>query len=215
MSSKILLKHCFHFLLGLQWSQEKIKTMLRKNFGDETTSIIFFFLNGLLLSKKQYQSNYSDQSQQEKTARWTNQNLSQLSLSSQNAGKIARTRCDFCYASHWLENWREIFKTITNKAVICNQSEFLAVIFVISKHGKNRTFKCDCLCFVSYWLKNWRKIFKPITKCSNHNREITLSSYLKTFLSLLNIRSLQCWRILAYRLSVLWPSYCFYQEKEI
>ena len=39
--SKILQKHCSHFLLGPIKSQEKMETMFMQNFGGETKSIIY------------------------------------------------------------------------------------------------------------------------------------------------------------------------------
>ena len=42
LSPRILHKHCFQFLLGLQWSREKTKTILMQNLGGQTKSIMVF-----------------------------------------------------------------------------------------------------------------------------------------------------------------------------
>ena len=47
--SKILHKHCFHFLLGLTiWSQEKIKAILMQNFGGINKEYYCIFESGVL-----------------------------------------------------------------------------------------------------------------------------------------------------------------------
>ena len=46
---KILRKHCLQFLLGLKWSQEKLKTMLMQNFGvtnKEHYGLLRYFWSG-------------------------------------------------------------------------------------------------------------------------------------------------------------------------
>ena len=48
---KILRKHCLQFLLGLKWSQEKLKTMLMQNFGvtnKEHYGMLWYFWSGQL-----------------------------------------------------------------------------------------------------------------------------------------------------------------------
>ena len=42
LSPQILHKHCFQFLLYLQWSQEKTKTMLMQHLRGQTKSIMVF-----------------------------------------------------------------------------------------------------------------------------------------------------------------------------
>ena len=65
------------------------------------------------LSKNQHQSNYSDQSQQEQTAPWTNQFLA-ITCNSLEAREKSRVHVaiGFGFASHWLKNWRDSFKPI-------------------------------------------------------------------------------------------------------
>ena len=59
---------------------------------------------------------YSDQSQQEQTARWTNQNSEQFNtcnlLKAREKSRV-QAAIGFCFASHWLKNWREAFKPVT------------------------------------------------------------------------------------------------------
>ena len=52
LSSKTLHKHCSIFSRDLQWSQEKIKTMLIQNFGGQTKSIMVFLKVAHFLSNK-------------------------------------------------------------------------------------------------------------------------------------------------------------------
>ena len=73
------------------------------------------------LSKNQNQSNYSDQSQQEEAARWTNHNSQQLAVTCRNsleAREKSRVHgaIGFCFDSHWLKNWRVSFKPITKRS---------------------------------------------------------------------------------------------------
>ena len=70
------------------------------------------------LSKNQNQSNYSDQSRQGQTARWTNHNSSQLPEIFFKAREKSRVHgaIGFGFASHWLKNWRESFKPITKRS---------------------------------------------------------------------------------------------------
>ena len=91
--------------------------------------------------KKQYQSNRSDQWEQEKTARWTNQNSKQLFVQ----GVIG-------FASQWLKSWREIFEPISRRnnhdrvitfdsplKTALNQEVFILFVYT----GENR--KCGLL----------------------------------------------------------------------
>ena len=70
------------------------------------------------LSKKQNQSNYYDQSQQEQTVRWTNHN-------------------------HWLKNWRDSFKLITKRSN-CNHvitfDSHLETALYIKNQWKTKVF---------------------------------------------------------------------------
>ena len=61
-----------------------------------------------------------------------------------------------------------------------NQSEFLAITCNLLKEMVQGTVG---LGFASRWLKNSREILKPITKRSNHSREITLDTDLKSALN--------------------------------
>ena len=80
--------------------------------------------------------------------------------------------------------------TETNSAM--NQSQFLAIIFVVcfvccliicdslEAREKSRVHGAMGFGFASHWLKNWRESFKPITKRSNRNHESTFDNHLKT-----------------------------------
>ena len=51
---KILHKHCFQFLMGVKWPQEKLKTMLMQTFGVTNKEIMVcygIFWSGQLLDK--------------------------------------------------------------------------------------------------------------------------------------------------------------------
>ena len=69
------------------------------------------------LSKSQNQSNYSDQSQQEQAARWTNHKFLAITCNSLEAREKSRVHgavgFGFGFDSHWLKNWRESLKPIT------------------------------------------------------------------------------------------------------
>ena len=70
------------------------------------------------LSKNQNRRNYSDQSQQEQTARWTNHKFLAIRCNSLEAWEKSRARgaIGFCFASHWLKNWHDSFKVITKRS---------------------------------------------------------------------------------------------------
>jgi len=70
------------------------------------------------LSKNQNQSSYSDQSQQEQTARWTNHNSQQLPVTRSKRGKNHEYMVWLVLVLnlHWLKNWRESFKPITKRS---------------------------------------------------------------------------------------------------
>ena len=73
--------------------------------------ILYVFCIERFSNDRRNQSNFSDQSQQEQTVRWTNQNSSQLPVIRSMRGKnrTYKVRLFLVFASHWLENWREFF----------------------------------------------------------------------------------------------------------
>ena len=80
--------------------------------------------------KNQYQSNYSDQSQQEQTAWWTNH--AELLAITRNLLKTRekprlRGAIGFGFASHWLKNVYEIFKPFENCSI---PFEFMYISFL-------------------------------------------------------------------------------------
>ena len=60
--------------------------------------------------ENQYQINYFNQSQQEQTVRWTNQNLLKARETESRVGGAIG------FASYWLINWRDIFEPTTKRS---------------------------------------------------------------------------------------------------
>ena len=90
-------------------------------------------------AKKQYRSTYSDQSQQQQTARSTNQSSQQLLVTCRKPGKIRAYKVRlvfFFFASHCLKNWSETFKSITerNNLEPAHLSSLPNRFLVINKH---------------------------------------------------------------------------------
>ena len=90
------------------------------------------YVNIKQFSKKQYQSNYSDQSQHGQTARWIKQNSQACSLL--KTREKSRMQGAIGFAAHWLKNWREMSQPIANRSnpnrVITFDSRFKTVLYV-------------------------------------------------------------------------------------
>ena len=63
------------------------------------------------LSKTQCEGYFSDQSQQEQTARWNQSEFLEISCNLLNAREesLVQVAIGFGFASHWLKNWRQGF----------------------------------------------------------------------------------------------------------
>ena len=90
--------------------------------------------------ENQNQSNYSDQSQQEQTARWANQKFLAITCNSLKGRKKSRVHgaIGFGFASHWLKNWCKSFKPITKRRnrnhVITFDSHLKTALCIVSMY---------------------------------------------------------------------------------
>ena len=104
------------------------------------------------LSKNQYKSNYSDQSQKEPKAPLTNQNFYQLFCNLLKAREKLRVQgvIGFRFASHWLKSWREIFAPIIKCSNAGNRVLLSTVICEGSRIWVNyfsQLTRCKCTSF--------------------------------------------------------------------